>query len=215
MTPRETRQTLAKNGAQKKSVEERLLEATESLLQAGQNFASITVNQLTKEASMSRGTFYLHFKDKGELVSRLTDYLTQEVISSFGTWTENAELAEPKDMRAAVRGMVKSFKSHQAIIVAIRDTLPNDQQVQQQYESMMNLISGMAMKSILKINSRGLSRREANNDVGNTLGWMVGLYCTHFIDKLSPSEQERSTEALEYICESVIFSDETIDSRSN
>ncbi|GAB3370642.1 TetR/AcrR family transcriptional regulator [Spongiibacter taiwanensis] len=185
-----------------------MLAATERLLQQGNSFGSISIEQLTKEAGMARGTFYLHFKDKGELVARLMDFFTEEVTSSFGTWTENAEIAEPKDVAAAVRGMVKSFKSHEAIIVAVRDTMPNDNNVADLYEKMMNTISEMAMESMKAIKQRGLSRENADYDrVGFALGWIVGLYCTYFIDRHNTKELNHAINALDYVCQTAIFSD--------
>lgn len=208
---RPTRKTRAKYGGAKPTVEARLLAATERLLEQGYNFASLSIEQLTKEAGMARGTFYLHFKDKGELVARLMDFFTEEVTASFGTWTEKAEIAKPKDVRAAVQGVIQSFKTHEAIIVAVRDTMPHDKVVAELYEKMMNTISEMAMASIHTVYRRGLSRDGADRNVGYSLGWIVGLYCTHFIDKHNAEELKLATKSLQYICQSSIFADQATD----
>ncbi|MGH7963049.1 MAG: TetR/AcrR family transcriptional regulator [Candidatus Binatia bacterium] len=206
--PRPTRRTRAKRGGTKPTVEARLLAATERLLSQGHSFAMLSIEQLAAEAGMARATFYLHFRDKGELVARLMDYFTQELTESFGTWVQNANIAERKDVRAAVSGMVETFKAHQAIVVAVRDTMPHDKVVEVLFEKMMETISAMAQRSLGTVKRQGRSRPGATEDVADTLAWIVALYCTYCMDKREGVSVERVAKALGYICESAIFADE-------
>jgi TetR/AcrR family transcriptional regulator, ethionamide resistance regulator len=208
ISPRPTRRTRAKYGGAKPSVESRLLAAYERLLEAGQSFASISIEQLAAEAGMARGTFYLHFRDKGELVARLLNQLTDEMVRSFGTWVDNAELATRKDVQAAVTGMIKSFKRHKAIIAAVRDTMISDPIVVDLYSKMVDKIAALAQKSIATVKRRELSRRGATEDVANLLTWSIALYCTHCIDKSASIDFDRVAKAFGYICNSSIFADE-------
>ena len=109
LTPRPTRKTRAQRGETKVTVEERLLAATERLLAQDHTFGSLTIEQLTTEAGMSRGTFYLHFRDKGELVARLMKVVTDEVVDSTGTWVANAEKAQRADVVSAVNGVAQTL----------------------------------------------------------------------------------------------------------
>lgn len=204
---RPTRQTRAKHGGKKLSVESRLLIATENLLEQGNTFASLSIEQLAKEAGMARGTFYLHFKDKGELVARLMDYFLDELKNSLGTWVSNAAVAERKDVADAVRAMVGVFKKHQAIILAVRDTMPQDKNVEAIYHDMMDKIAKMAVDSVRMIQLRGKSRQETTADVADTLTRLIGLYCTYLFDKRSSVGYKKDVKALGYICNSVIFAD--------
>jgi len=206
--PRPTRRTRAKYGGAKPTVESRLLAASERLLAAGNNFASISIEQLAAEAGMARGTFYLHFRDKGELVARLLNQLTDEMVQSFGTWVDHAELATRKDVQAAVTGMIRSFKRHQAIIAAVRGTMISDPVVADLYSKMVHKIAALAQKSIATVKRRDLSRRGANEDVASLLTWSIALYCTHCIDKPTSIDADRVAKAFGYICNSAIFSDE-------
>ena len=205
---RPSRKTRAKNGGSKPSVESRLLEATERLLEQGNTFAMLSVNQLSKEAGISRGTFYLHFKDKAELVARLMDYFVDEMENHLGTWVVNAGAAERSDVAVAVKNMVLDFKRHQAIMVAVRDTKAQDPSLEKTYTQMMDRIAEMAKASVATIKTRGKSRDGTSDEVADILARLMVLYCTHLLDNKSPSQIRKTVKALSYICQSIIFSDE-------
>ena len=84
--PRPTRRTRSKHGGKKPTIEERLLAAMERMLEQGQRFVSLSVEELAAEAGMSRGTFYSHFRDKNELIARLMSLITDEIVDSAGSW---------------------------------------------------------------------------------------------------------------------------------
>jgi len=50
-----------------------LLEAAKRLLAAGASVAALSVDRIVAEAGMSRATFYLHFRDKTELIAALAE----------------------------------------------------------------------------------------------------------------------------------------------
>lgn len=50
-----------------------LLEATTRLLAGGASVASLRVDKIVAEAGMGRATFYLHFRDKSELIAALAE----------------------------------------------------------------------------------------------------------------------------------------------
>lgn len=206
--PRPTRRTRAKHGDQpKQSIEERLLAAMERLLEQGHRFAALTVEQLTDEAGIARGTFYLHFRDKGELVARLMSQVTEEIITSTGTWMSNAEDAQHPELHLALVGMVATFKKHQAILSAVNDTAPYDQNVAQLYKTMVDRICAQSRVSLDTVKAKGRSRAGATDDVAEILSWMIVMYCARFIGERNGSELDRLAESLGYISASTAFAD--------
>jgi AcrR family transcriptional regulator len=205
--PRPTRRTRAKYGGTKPTVEARLLAATETLLSQGNSFATLSVEQLAAEAGMARGTFYLHFRDKGELVARLLDQLTHEMVRSFGVWGENAEFATRKDVQAAVNGMISTFRKHHVIVATVRDTMVSDKNVAALYGQMVEKIAFIAQRSISTVKRRGLSRPGATDDVAALLAWNIALFCTHCLDVRDDAGFRKLSKSFGYICNSVIFAD--------
>lgn len=204
---RPTRRTRANHGGEKPSIESRLLKATEALLEEGNTFATLTVEQLAKEAGIARGTFYLHFKDKGELVVRLMDYFVEELGENLGTWTSNAAAAGRKDVTDSVQLMIDSFYKHKAIIIAVRDTMAHDKNVERIYFDMMEKIVRMAQDSTAIIKQRGMSRDKTSDEEARALAIVITLYSTYMLDKLDTKAIKKTSEALGYICESTIFAD--------
>lgn len=205
---RPTRATRAKYATGKRpSIESRLLPAMERLLARGQRLSSVSVEQLMEEAGMARASFYKHFKDRGELVVRLVQVLEQEFAASTGTWLSDAQNAYPKDMEAALSGMVDVFNKHHAIVTAIEDLAPHDAAVSKAWESLMISLSQRARNSLATVKKKGRSRPGATDDVADAMWWMVALYCAKVAGGKSGAELKRLKKTLGYICSSVAFAD--------
>lgn len=205
---RPTRRTRAKHGDQPKlTIEERLLAAMERLLEQGHRFAALTVEQLTDEAGIARGTFYLHFRDKGELVARLMSEVTEEIIASTGTWLRDAEDARHPVLHQALAGMVLTFKKHQAILAAVNDTAPYDKTVATLYRTMVDRICAQSRISLDTVRRNGRSRPGATDDVAEVMSWMIVMYCARFIGERNGAELDRLADSLGYISASAAFAD--------
>lgn len=205
---RPTRATRAKRGDQPKlSIEDRLLAAMERLLEKGLRFATLSVEQLTDEAGISRGTFYLHFRDKGELVARLMSQVTEEIIQSTGIWMSNAEDAQRKELQQALVGMVRTFKKHQAILAAVNDTAPYDENVAALYRTLVERICEQSRRSLSTVKRKGLSRSGATDDVADIMTWMIVMYCARFVGERNGTDLDRLARSLGYISASTAFSD--------
>ena len=72
-----TRRTEAQS-AKRAAVEAAVLGAAERLL-AGAPFAELSVDRIAKEAGISRTAFYFYFRDKRELLMRLTEGVTDQL----------------------------------------------------------------------------------------------------------------------------------------
>lgn len=202
---RPTRRTLAKHGGEKISIESRLLAATERLLEKGHKFAALTTDDLATEAGIARATFYLHFRDKGELVARIMGQLTEELVRSNGEWLSEGEDLSPESVQKAVSGTVKTFKKHQAIVAAINDTAPFDDNVATQYLKMIDAICAQSRRSFSTVRRHGQSKAGATDDVSDILTWMVVLYTARFVNRSSGADLARLAKAISYICNSAIF----------
>ncbi|WP_428311874.1 TetR/AcrR family transcriptional regulator [Hydrocarboniphaga sp.] len=207
LTPRTTRRTRAKHGGRKETVEERLLAAMERLLERGLKFGSLTVEQLATEAGMSRGTFYLHFKDKGELVARLMGVVTEEIVQSAGAWLAYADKPQRKDIEAALWGVSGAFKKHRTIIAALNDTASSDPAVEALYMEMMQTICTRCRHSVAAARRDGVARPGANDAVADALSWIVVLYFGRFAAVREGDEFERLTKAVTHICATAVFLD--------
>lgn len=191
----------------KVSIEDRLVAAMESLLERGQRFGTLTVDQLSEAAGISRGTFYLHFRDKGELVARLMSFITQEIIDSAGTWYGNADAAGPDDLRAAVVGMVHTFKKHHVILSAVADLAPIDERVGTMYQALVDRLCAQSRRSLAVVRRKGLSRPGATDHMADTICTMIVDHCVRNVGELDATGLNRLARSLAYLGVNAVFAD--------
>lgn len=136
------------------------------------------------------------------------DFFLQELASSLGTWTQNAQEAERADVMIAVKAMLKVFKKHEIIIIAVRETAPQDENVRKAYNQMMKKIARMAVKSTATVKRHGKGRPETTKVVAAVLAKLIVLYSTYLIDGEDDDSLEFTADALGKICSNTIFADD-------
>ena len=198
------------------TIDDRLLAAMERLLERGYPFGSLTVEQLTEEAGMARATFYLHFRDKGELVGRLMRRLTTEIVDSAGGWFRGGSDVDRRSMHFALHGIVGTFKKHQAIVAAITDTAGTDPKVTKLYEQMMAELSKMSRRAITQVQRSGRGQQSAPPGLAEMLTWLIELYCARFISRHKGRQIAKLVDMFAFICGQTIFaSPETLDGNAD
>lgn len=184
-----------------------MLAAMQRLLAQNRNFGSLSVEELCNEAGMSRGTFYLHFRDKNELVTRLIEYLTGELVRGMGNWGLGLEWADKGDVDQAVSGVVRCFYENRAIVIAIRDTMNGNDEIRQLYDNMIMEISSRAQESVRKVIKRGDARNGVTPGLGNALTWIVSLYSNDLVNSADESAIDEAIKYLQHMCVAAIFKD--------
>lgn len=192
---------------QKASIEDRLLNAMESMLEKGQRFGALSVEQLSEAAGISRGTFYLHFQDKGELVARLMGHIAEEIIDSGGTWFGDAAVAGPDDLRTALVGMVHTFKKHQAILSAVSDLAQSDEKVGATYRDLVERLCAQSRRSLAAVRQKGLTRPGATDHMADTMCTMIIDHCIRVVGELDSPGLDRLAKSLGYLGVNAVFAD--------
>lgn len=73
----------------KDNVKELILDAAEKLLET-KKISGISLAEIAREAGISKGTLYYHYKSKNEILTDLTDKYLDQQYSDLIAWTENA-----------------------------------------------------------------------------------------------------------------------------
>lgn len=206
--PSRSRRPRASAAPKRASVDDRLLAAMERLIGQGQPFAALTVEQLAEEAGIARATFYLHFRDKGELVRRLMQRLTSEVIDSAGTWFRGDREVDRHTMHFALHGIVRTFKKHQAILCAISATSGTDPEVARLHAEMMDELTRMSRRAIFRVRREGRAAPGAPAELADVLSWFIELYCARFLPDCEGRKLDRLIDTFAFICGNAIFATE-------
>lgn len=187
------------------SVEDRLLLAIERLLGSGTSFSALSVDQLAREAGIGRATFYLHFKDKGQLVHRLMRKLTAEVVESAGAWFRDGGDVDLQSMQRALHGIVGTFKRHQAVLSAVADTAPSDPTVAAAHTQMMDELCRLSRKAIAQVRRKGQATDAATPELADLLTWSIELYCTRFVSRYEAKRVNALVDLIAHVCGRAIF----------
>ena len=100
-------------------VDRRILDATVGLLGEGAPLTELGVEQIAAAAGVSRSTFYVHFRDKTDLLVRLADRAAAELFATADRfWTENHS-GGPEQLGAVILAMVRVYRRHEPVLRAV------------------------------------------------------------------------------------------------
>lgn len=108
------------------ALENRIASVLEARLRDGVTFTEFSVEQIANAAGISRSTFYLYFRDKSDVLLRLTGSLKERSYEIAASW----ELDGGVDglARAYVQ-ILRHYREHEALLVAINEVAAYDPQV--------------------------------------------------------------------------------------
>ena len=133
--PSVTRKRKAESARQ--SAADRLIAATERLLASGTPYIELSVEQLCSEAGVARSTFYVHFRDKGELVTKLSERMINQLAEAAAAWWSSGETSRA-EVLVATRRLVDVTAEHRQVMLALSETAAYDPEIRAIQESMLD-----------------------------------------------------------------------------
>ena len=135
--PSVTRRSRGNRAQRRADVRARLLAIVEQLLASGDSFASISVERLVSEASISRSTFYVYFEDKGDLLRAWFAQVLEELEDAAESWWKLDGDATAADLHTALAEIVHAYRPHTTLMAAVFDTAAYDATVRDEVSTMM------------------------------------------------------------------------------
>lgn len=153
--------------------------AMERMLDAGVSFSELSVERLCQEAGISRGTFYLYFEDKGELLSAAASAALHELGDTTQFWWHLPAGSGKDELREAFRRTFDLYREHRAVMAAITEVAAHDAGMAANLQS---IVAWAAHETAAHI-QRGIDEGRVDPDVdpqatADWLCWMFerGLY---------------------------------------
>src|SRR3954465_1858270 len=110
--------------AKRAQVQAAVLKATGGLLAGGSSYADLNVERIATAAGISRTAFYFYFRDKRELLMRLTAHVNEQLYAEADTWfTGEATSSEAMARIAAL------YEEHGALLRAIVEVSTYDEEI--------------------------------------------------------------------------------------
>jgi AcrR family transcriptional regulator len=105
------------------SIEADVLLATERLLGQGIRFTELGVQRIAAEAGVARSTFYVHFRDKTDLLVRLTGPMLHDAFEIVGTWEIDGG---PDGLADTLLAVIRFYRERAAVLSAINEVAGYD-----------------------------------------------------------------------------------------
>ncbi|MDT5263943.1 MAG: TetR/AcrR family transcriptional regulator, ethionamide resistance regulator [Mycobacterium sp.] len=198
--PSVTRRPQANRQERRERIERQLLDATERLMADGTSFTELSVDRLATEAGISRASFYIYFEDKGHLLRSLTGQVFGDLANAGERWWSVAQRRDPRDVLAAMSGIVASYRQHQPLLVALNEMAGYDPQVGATYREILTAISGRVAAVIEEGQGDGVIRLEVSAaTAASALTWMVERTCQQNLPGRPPSYDAELADTLTQI----------------
>ena len=110
------------------AVQAAVLEATEGLLAEGVSYTDLNIERIATRAGISRTAFYFYFRDKRELLLRLTEDVVDDLYRQGDIWFSGDR--EPDDeLRRALSNIAAIYRENGAVLRAIVQAAATDDEV--------------------------------------------------------------------------------------
>jgi len=112
---------------QRREAEASFLLATAALLAEGSSYADLSIEQISRQAGRSRTAFYFYFRDKRDLLMRVTEEIAHQLYDEADRWWSGA--GGPADLRAAIESILVTYRGHASLLSAVVEASTYDDAV--------------------------------------------------------------------------------------
>ena len=156
-----------------------LLAATTRLLEAGQSYTELSVEQVLREAGVSRATYYAYFRNKGELLSALAEEVIDAMLANATPWWRVSGRPSEEALTATVEQIFDAYLSRHAVMAAVVEVAEYDPGVRAQLDGLVRRSIEALSAHIAAGQARGFV--DPGLDPTGIAGWIVwmterGLY---------------------------------------
>ncbi|MEU9371689.1 TetR/AcrR family transcriptional regulator [Streptomyces avermitilis] len=108
------------------ALEKRILSVLEECLRDGVTYTELSVEQIAQAAGISRSTFYLYFRDKVDVLLRLSGSLKKETYSIAESWKPNGSDGGLDGLARTYELILRHYREHAALLAAINEVAAYD-----------------------------------------------------------------------------------------
>jgi AcrR family transcriptional regulator len=171
---------------------EKLVEAFERLLSQGASLTTISVEKLAQEAGLARATFYLHFRNKGELVNHLMKNVAQELRTAAIRSLRKSESFGRAEFQTFMRDAVEIHFRHRLAIRAMVEISSYDADVEKSYRKFWQTQAADTRLVLKRLEAAGQAHPDAVPEIADLVTWTAERGCSqmlHDADSIERREQ--------------------------
>jgi TetR/AcrR family transcriptional regulator, ethionamide resistance regulator len=189
--PREDAPLTTKRAA----VQGAVLAATEALLSEGASYADLNIERIATRAGISRTAFYFYFRDKRELLMRLTEDVNELLYQQADIWFSGA--GEPEhEIRQALTNIAALYAEHGVLLRAIVEVSTYDDEVARFWRGMLGRFVDASRRRIDAERAAGVSVANNAHATAFALVWMTERTMYQHLVQAEPIARDEIVDAL-------------------
>ena len=193
--------------AKRAAVQAAVLEAAEGLLAEGASYADLNIERIATRAGISRTAFYFYFRDKRELLLRLTEEVTDRFYEQGDVWYsgQGETIAE---LREALANIGALYREHGAIVGAVIQAAATDEEVAAFWYSLVDRFVDATAQRIEALRREGRTAvREDPRASAFALCWMIERTFNQQLARGAPFDEDVLVDALTGVFVRAVYGD--------
>jgi AcrR family transcriptional regulator len=156
----------------REAVEAAVLAATEELLSEGASYSDLNIERIATRAGISRTAFYFYFRDKRELLTRLTADVAELLYQQAEIWFSGQGDPEA-EIREALTNIAALYAEHGVLLQAIVEVSTYDEDVAQAWHGLLGRFVDATRVRIEAERSAGRAVADHPQATAFALCWMT------------------------------------------
>ena len=181
--------------AKRAAIQAAVLAATEALLAEGASYSDLNIERIATRAGISRTAFYFYFRDKRELLMRLTEEVNELLYQQADIWFSGAGEPEP-EMREALTNIAALYAAHGVLLRAIVEVSTYDEEVAQFWRGMLGRFVDASRRRIELEHEAGRAVVEHPQATAFALCWMTERAMYQHLVQAGPFPADDLVDAL-------------------
>jgi AcrR family transcriptional regulator len=162
--------------AKRAQVQAAVLRTTEDLLAAGSSYADLNIERIATGAGISRTAFYFYFRDKRELLMRLTEHVAEVLYSEADRFfTHEGDRTE--EIRAALTSIFEVYRGHGPLLRAIVEVSTYDEEIARVWRGLLQRFADAMSERVEREQEEGLALPIDVRPTAFALVWMTERTC--------------------------------------
>ena len=154
-------------------------------------FRDLTVDEIAAGADVSRSAFYLHFRDKHDLLLAAVEEVASALYEMADRWW-HGEGPPAERVRRAIEGVVAVYAEHAGVLRIATEVSTYDEEVREAWRAIVERFIEAGAEHIRSEQERGLISSSVNaTAAAEALVWMNERYSYIYLGR-----EERPSEAV-------------------
>jgi AcrR family transcriptional regulator len=118
------------------AIQAAVLQATEELLRDGASYADLNIERIATRAGISRTAFYFYFRDKRDLLMRLTEDVSQQLYAEGDRWYSGS--GDPaQEIREGFTNIGRLYAQHGVLLRTVVEVSTYDDEMARFWRAVM------------------------------------------------------------------------------